>query len=171
MTLRQRRWIAAPAGALMALLCVIGGMQAAQAGERGQGPEATSVSTPRDAKSTDGAGIAAWTPNITPLHTENMREFAFRNRTTAQRNALLEDCPEGRACIAVGQGDGLHTVFRLYYCDARTLTNFIDAGAINNNQTDDAVVVFTGPGAIGRHYPDGEVHGFNPYPYDHVDPC
>ncbi|MFI6426571.1 hypothetical protein [Promicromonospora sp. NPDC050880] len=166
----KKRWLATLSGVLVVLVCAVGGTQAAQAYDSNViHPDGTRV-TETDGASAGDRAAAAWRPDITPLHTSN-NEAVFRNQTTFWRNALLNGCKAGRACIAVGQGDGLHTVFVLYQCDTRTLTNFIDAGAINNNQSDDAVVVFTGPGAIGRHYPDGEVHGFNPLPYDRVDPC
>lgn len=52
---------------------------------------------------------------------------------------------EGIACVSVGQGDGKHSVFHLFKCDTRSLSNFIDALAVRNHQTGGATVHFWGP--------------------------
>ncbi|WP_036963486.1 hypothetical protein [Promicromonospora kroppenstedtii] len=170
MTLRKR-WLATLSSALMAFLCVVGGTQAAQAYDD---PGLTAPGGNRIAGATNGASTgevapAAWTPNVSPLLSQ---EAAGRNLTTADRNAALHNCPRLYACVAVGQGDGRHTVFFLYHCDTRTLTNFIDAGAITNRQSPGATVRFTGPGAPTLAFaPRVEPYSFYPLPYDRIDPC
>jgi hypothetical protein len=67
------------------------------------------------------------------------REYVTRNLDTATRNLYLRSCRSGYSCYAVGEGDGQHTFFELYYCDHRSLTNFLGRGAAVNHQTDNAV--------------------------------
>lgn len=99
---------------------------AAQAETKGEGRASTAGAEARD-----------WNPTLTPIRSP---ETVRRNLSTAQRNAALNNCPSGFVCVAAGEGDGQHTVYTLYYCTQRTLSNFIDAGAVNNNQTGGAVV-------------------------------
>ncbi|MET9954388.1 hypothetical protein ABZ135_22970 [Streptomyces sp. NPDC006339] len=47
--------------------------------------------------------------------------------------------------MSIGQGDGTHSIFHLYKCDTRSLSNFIDALAVRNHQTNGAQVHFWGP--------------------------
>lgn len=113
-------------------------------------------------------GTAAWTPEIYPLFSG---EFVMRDVSSADRNATLHLCAsaDGIACVSVGQGDGMHSVFHLFKCDTRSLSNFINALAINNNQTDGARVRFWGPvhsisiPADHRNYtvPDHMTYDFN----------
>lgn len=79
-----------------------------------------------------GAGTLAWTPGLTPL--DPYKETVKRNLTTEERNNALHDCWPGYLCVAAGQGDGRHTVYELWYCTRRTLSNFLGAGAVTNNQ-------------------------------------
>ncbi|WP_158697356.1 hypothetical protein [Streptomyces hokutonensis] len=58
--------------------------------------------------------------------------------STAERDYELNHCPAGYLCVAAGQGDGRHTLFRLYYCGQRSIFNFLGAGAVTNNQTGSA---------------------------------
>lgn len=169
MTLKKR-WLATLSGVLVALVCVVGGTQAAQAYDRDAAvPDGTRV-TETNGASTGEMAPAAWTPNVTPIHTD--RENVVRNLTTAARNTRLHNCEYRYACIAVGQGDGRHTVFELWYCDSRALSNFIDAGAIANHQASGATVRFTGPGAPTLAFsPRQDPYSFDPLPYDRVDPC
>ncbi|MFD5800264.1 hypothetical protein [Streptomyces sp. NPDC127020] len=99
---------------------------------------------PAQAASNGEAGTAAWTPQIYPLFSG---EWVQRNVASADRNAALVACSlaDGIACVSVGQGDGRHSVFHLFKCDTRSLSNFIDALAVRNNQTDRAQVHFWGP--------------------------
>ncbi|NKZ08164.1 hypothetical protein [Actinomadura latina] len=78
------------------------------------------------------ARTLAWTPSLTPL--DSRKERVKPNLTTEQRNNLLHNCWSGYLCVAVGEGDGQHTVFELWYCTRRTLSNFLGAGAVTNNQ-------------------------------------
>ncbi|WP_437078004.1 hypothetical protein [Streptomyces sp. enrichment culture] len=89
-------------------------------------------------------GTAAWTPEIYPLFSG---EFVWRDVTSAERDDTLKTCAwaSGIACVSVGQGDGRHSVFHLFKCDTRSLSNFIDALAVLNNQTGGAQVQFWGP--------------------------
>lgn len=99
-------------------------------------------------------GVAAWTPVISPI--DGRKETVKRNLTTDQRNRLLHDCWSGYLCVAAGQGDGRHTVWELWYCGERSLSNMIDAGAIHNSQI--------GVSAVARLLDQ------NKQERDHVDP-
>ncbi|GGW91983.1 hypothetical protein GCM10010297_12260 [Streptomyces malachitofuscus] len=72
-------------------------------------------------------------PSMTPFNPN--KDKVFGDLTTTQRNDRLNNCPSGRACVAAGQGDGRHTVFELYYCGERSLSQFLGVGAVTNNQT------------------------------------
>ncbi|WP_062353300.1 hypothetical protein [Herbidospora yilanensis] len=54
------------------------------------------------------------------------------------RKDFLDICEtedfNGFACITVGNGDGTHTGFPMYKCGWRKVYNFINAGALVNNQ-------------------------------------
>jgi hypothetical protein len=78
-------------------------------------------------------------PHMDP-HPFPPNEHVWGDLTTAERNEKLNNCRSGRVCLAVGQGDGNHTVFELYYCGERSLTDFMGAGAITNNQSGGAAV-------------------------------
>nr|WSY50286.1 hypothetical protein OG999_09175 [Streptomyces sp. NBC_00886] len=99
---------------------------------------------PAQAAPNVAAGPTAWTPEIYPLFSG---EWVQRNVSSADRNAALALCAwaDGIACVSVGQGDGKHSVFHLFKCDTRSLSNFIDALAVLNNQTGGAQVHFWGP--------------------------
>ncbi|MGW1673341.1 hypothetical protein [Streptomyces sp. NPDC002324] len=99
---------------------------------------------PAQAAQNAAAGTAAWTPQIYPLFSG---EKVWRNISSADRDWYLRWCSEasGIACVSVGQGDGMHSVFHLFKCDTRSLSNFIDALAVRNNQTGGAEVHFWGP--------------------------
>lgn len=114
---------------------------------------AARAAEPTDATQAD-VGIAAWTPVISPINAR--KETVKRNLTTDQRNRLLDDCWSGYLCVAAGQGDGKHTVWELWYCGERSLSNMIDAGAINNRQN--------GPDAVAR------LLDRNKHERDHVNP-
>ncbi|MEU6076045.1 hypothetical protein [Micromonospora sp. NPDC047074] len=96
----------------------------------------------RAAEPRGDVAAAAWTPSLVPFYGEV--EQVYRNLNGSQRQFYLQYCPNGRVCLAVGEGDGQHTVYRLYRCTERGLTNFIDAGAIVNNQVGDAHVRLLG---------------------------
>lgn len=119
---------------------------------------------------------AAWTPNVSPLHTGS-GEWVDRNLSTSARNEKLKACGalwfmEGYACIAAGEGDGEHSVFYLQYCNTRSLSNFIDAGAAVNHQTGGARVHFWGSGKdLWVPANPDTIYTFNPYPYNYVDLC
>ncbi|MDH6221687.1 hypothetical protein [Streptomyces pseudovenezuelae] len=120
-------------------------------------------------------GVAAWTPTVSPLFTASSQpaEYVFRNQTDAQRSYYLNNCPLRYLCISVGQGDGLHTVFQLYYCDGRTLGNFIDAGGATNHQTGGVRAFFVSNDGNTKGWipADNHPYKFNPYPYDILWPC
>lgn len=123
---------------------------------------------PAQAAPNVAAGTAAWTPQIYPLFSG---EWVQRDVSSADRNAALALCAvaDGIACVAVGQGDGKHSIFHLFKCDTRSLSNFIDALAVDNNQTGGARVHFWGPNysvyipADGQIYtvPDHATYDFN----------
>ncbi|MFF7393395.1 hypothetical protein ACFZAE_33765 [Streptomyces scabiei] len=80
----------------------------------------------------------------------------------------------GIACVSVGQGDGKHSLFHLYKCDTRSLSNFIDALAVVNHQTGGAEVHFWGP-KYHRYIPADnsrhEVPNHETYDFDRLDLC
>jgi len=90
------------------------------------------------------AGPTAWTPEISPRFSG---ESVTRNVPSVNRNVELAWCAraEGIACVSVGQGDGTHSIFHLFRCETRSLSNFIDALAVVNHQTGGAQVHFWGP--------------------------
>ena len=123
---------------------------------------------PAQAASNSTTGTAAWTPEIYPLLSG---ESVERDVSSLTRNIKLAYCAarNGIACVSVGQGDGKHSIFHLYKCDTRSLSNFIDALAVVNHQTGGAQVHFWGPryqtyipADNSRHeVPDHETYDFN----------
>ncbi|UOZ05575.1 hypothetical protein [Amycolatopsis sp. WQ 127309] len=85
-----------------------------------------------------GSTSQAWSPSLTPFWPNGQnggtKEAVFPNTSTAARDRILNNCPRGFLCIADGEGDGQHTVYELFYCNERTLSNFIGRGAATNNQ-------------------------------------
>lgn len=130
---------------------------------------------PAQAAPNVAAGTAAWTPEIYPLYSGE-RVWA-RDVSSANRNAALLACSaaSGIACVSVGQGDGNHSVFHLFRCETRSLSNFIDALAVRNNQTGGAVVRFSGPNYRANIPADGRITEIVPneavYDFTHVDIC
>lgn len=116
-------------------------------------------------------GTMAWTPVISPI--DARRETVKRNLTGAQRNALLNDCWPGYLCVAAGQGDGRHTVWELYYCTRRSVSNFIDAGGMTNHQGGGAVAMTLDRSfkVIDRIPPDNRKHAFNAYATWYIHVC
>lgn len=133
------------------------------------------ASAPAQAAQNVAAGTAAWTPEIYPLYSGE-RVWA-RDVPSANRNAALGACSlaSGIACVSVGQGDGNHSVFHLFRCETRSLSNFIDALAVRNNQTGGAVVRFWGPNYRANIPADGRITEVVPneavYDFTHVDIC
>jgi len=128
---------------------------------------------PAQAAPTVEAGTTAWTPNIYPLLSG---ESVDRNISSANRNAALALCAyaNGIACVSVGQGDGMHSIFHLYKCDTRTLSNFIDALAVRNHQTGEAQVHFWGPNKYIYTPADNvtyQVDDAGTRDFDHLDIC
>ncbi|UBU18676.1 hypothetical protein [Nonomuraea gerenzanensis] len=74
----------------------------------------------------------AWTPALTPF--SGPKEKLHRNVSTETRNRLLAECWPGFLCVAAGEGDGQHSVWELYYCTERSLSDFLGAGAVTNSQ-------------------------------------
>jgi hypothetical protein len=127
----------------------------------------------RAAEGSSGAGdvgVMAWTPVISPL-APAPQETVKRNLTGAQRNALLNDCWPGYLCVAVGQGDGRHTVWELYYCTRRSVSNFIDAGGMTNHQNKVAITRGKTLNVVDRIPPDNKKHAFNAYDTWYIDVC
>ncbi|MEU5882843.1 hypothetical protein [Spirillospora sp. NPDC047279] len=119
-----------------------------------------------------GVGAMAWYPSLTPFYAD--KEKKRSNLTGAQRSAALNNCPNGYLCIAAGEGDGRHTVYELYYCPQRALSDFIDAGAVVNNQTWDAWVVLErkdGSQIGGPIAPWNKIVPVNWRPVWYIDPC
>ncbi|TDB88740.1 hypothetical protein E1264_10495 [Actinomadura sp. KC216] len=128
---------------------------------------------PAQAAPNGAAGTSAWTPQIHPLLSG---EWVQRNVSSADRNAALALCAwaDGIACVSVGQGDGKHSVFHLFKCDTRSLSNFIDALAVLNNQTGGAQVHFWGPRYSVRIPADDRIHtvpDYATYDFNRLDIC
>ncbi|WP_157988071.1 hypothetical protein [Jiangella endophytica] len=85
-------------------------------------------------------GSSSWTPGLSPFYSAT--EFVWHDQNGSQRQSRLESCPLGYLCLAAGQGDGRHTVYWLRECPERSIWNFMDAGAVINHQTGNAVAAF-----------------------------
>lgn len=114
-----------------------------------------SVATPAQAEPHLAIGPASWAPRVDPMFPN---EYVLRDISSAARNEKLRDCGKGYACISLGQGDGRHTVFRLYRCETRNVFSFINALAVYNNQTDGASIEFWGNRYYRQIPPDRTIH-------------
>ncbi|USQ85769.1 hypothetical protein NFX46_19615 [Streptomyces phaeoluteigriseus] len=128
---------------------------------------------PAQAAPNAAAGPTAWTPEIYPLFSG---ESVLRNVPSNGRDELLSACASsnGIACVSVGQGDGKHSIFHLYKCDTRSLSNFIDALAVVNHQTGGAQVHFWGPSYEVYIPADNTRHtvpDYQTYDFDRLDLC
>lgn len=128
---------------------------------------------PAQAATNVAAGTTAWTPEIYPLFSG---ESVERDVSSFTRDARLRACAlrNGIACVSVGQGDGKHSLFHLYKCDTRSLSNFIDALAVVNHQTDGAQVHFWGPRYevyIPANNAVTTVPDYATYDFDRLDLC
>ncbi|MFM9691933.1 hypothetical protein [Streptomyces europaeiscabiei] len=128
---------------------------------------------PAQAATNVAAGTTAWTPEIYPLFSG---ESVLRNVPSNGRDELLSACAgsNGIACVSVGQGDGKHSIFHLYKCDTRSLSNFIDALAVVNHQTGGAQVHFWGPRYEVYIPADNTRHSVpndQTYDFDRLDLC
>jgi hypothetical protein len=102
------------------------------------------------------------------------KEYVTRNLDTEARNVYLRSCRVGYSCYAVGEGDGQHTFFELYYCGRRSLTNFLGRGAAVNNQTDDSFADLRNSEAelVQRIFPDNKPVSVDDWdPIWFIDPC
>ncbi|MEU6074015.1 hypothetical protein [Micromonospora sp. NPDC047074] len=101
------------------------------------------------------------------------REYVTRNLSTESRNLYLRSCKSGYSCYAVGEGDGQHTFFELYYCDSRSVTNFLGRGAAVNHQTDDAVAYLRNSGSVTQQEiaPDNVPVSVDWDPIWYIHPC
>ncbi|MGI5268562.1 hypothetical protein ACQEUU_05380 [Nonomuraea sp. CA-218870] len=84
---------------------------------------------------TNSVATAAWAPRVVPLYSGEPRmDLSFPE----MRESFLDVCEtedmNGYACITVGDGDGTHTGFPLFKCGWRKVYDFINAGALVNNQ-------------------------------------
>ncbi|MGW1210926.1 hypothetical protein ACWD5F_14980 [Streptomyces sp. NPDC002499] len=91
------------------------------------------------------AAATAWTPGISPLYSGEYVERDIPGGENADKALRICAAASGIACVSVGQGDGKQSIFHLYRCGSRSLSNFIDALSVLNNQTGGAEVRFTGP--------------------------
>ncbi|GAA3545567.1 hypothetical protein [Kribbella ginsengisoli] len=129
---------------------------------------------PAQAAPTVATGTTAWTPDISPMFDG---EFVWRDVTSANRNEKLAICAaaNGIACVSVGQGDGRHSIFHLFRCETRTLSNFIDALAVKNHQTGGVQIHFWGPHKEVWIKPDPNILWTVPdnytYDFEHLDLC
>jgi hypothetical protein len=102
-------------------------------------PTARATETNGEGRSgTPDVGVMAWTPS---LNLVPPGESVIRHVSTEDRNAILHACLSGYVCVAAGEGNGLHTIYSLYNCPERVLSNFIGDGAVSNHQTGGAQVV------------------------------
>ena len=104
-------------------------------------PMAQAAETKDGGPSRSGAGALAWYPSLNPIDTSRDVESVHRNVSTQDRNTFVDNCPSGNVCLAAGEGDGQHTVWKLYYCTRRTLSQFNGDGAIYNHQTGGASTI------------------------------
>ncbi|MER8220261.1 hypothetical protein ABTZ58_06620 [Streptomyces sp. NPDC094143] len=120
------------------------------------------VSAPAQAAQDGAAGTTAWTPQISPLFSG---EWVKRDVPADKRNSELLTCSlaSGIACVAVGQGDGKLSVFHLFRCETRSLSNFVDSLFARNNQTGGAQVRFWGPTYSYYAPADGKIYSFPDY--------
>jgi hypothetical protein len=95
----------------------------------------------RGRPSKSDAGALAWRPELNPLDSGSDEESVHRDQSTQDRNTFVDNCPSGHLCLAAGEGDGQHTVWKLYFCTRRTLSQFNGDGAIYNNQTGSASTI------------------------------
>ncbi|CAL9486866.1 hypothetical protein ACFVOR_26305 [Streptomyces sp. NPDC057837] len=128
---------------------------------------------PAQAATNAATGTAGWTPQIYPLLSG---EWVKRDVTSEKRRDELIWCSRasGIACVAVGQGDGKHSIFHLFKCDERSLSNFVDALSVRNNQTGGAQVRFWGPTYSYTALPDGNIYNFPDYAtydFNRLDIC
>ncbi|MET8980584.1 hypothetical protein ABZX85_33760 [Streptomyces sp. NPDC004539] len=91
------------------------------------------------------AAANAWTPNISPLYSGESVQRDIPGGKNAEDALKICSWASGIACVSVGQGDGRQSIFHLYKCGTRSLSNFIDALSVRNNQTGGAQVRFWGP--------------------------
>ncbi|MDN3027032.1 hypothetical protein [Streptomyces sp. S.PB5] len=97
---------------------------------------ATAASTAIESRSaTNVVAPAAWNPRVVPLYSG---ETKVALDSAEARKRLLDLCQtedlNGYACITVGDGDGTHSGFVMYRCGWRKVYDFINAGALVNNQ-------------------------------------
>ncbi|WP_433379963.1 hypothetical protein ACQPZX_14410 [Actinoplanes sp. CA-142083] len=94
---------------------------------------ATSPTSARAAP--DVVAAAAWNPRVVPLYS-NETKVALDSAEARKR--FLDLCQtedlNGYACITVGDGDGTHSGFAMFKCGWRKVYDFINAGALVNNQ-------------------------------------
>ncbi|MDT0530500.1 hypothetical protein RM555_16025 [Micromonospora sp. DSM 115977] len=117
-------------------------------------------------------------PGLSPFFSDGKngsgpREYVTRNLSTEARNQYLRSCRSGYSCYAVGEGDGQHTFFELYYCDNRNLTNFLGRGAAVNHQTDEAVAYLRDRESVTRQEinPDNIPVSVDWNPIWYIHPC
>jgi hypothetical protein len=124
-----------PGRALRALVVLIGLVLAVPTMIVASPTSATAASTTIDSRSATSSVAAAWVPRVVPLHSG---EPKIALDSGAARVDFLDVCEtedfNGFACITVGDGDGTHTGFPMYKCGWRKVYNFINAGALVNNQ-------------------------------------
>ncbi|MFC5818690.1 hypothetical protein [Nonomuraea harbinensis] len=121
------RSIPSPRRALRALVMLIGLALVV--------PTMIVASTTSATATSTAIATAAWTPRVVPLYSGEPRmDLSFPE----MREEFLDICEteqfNGYACITVGDGDGTHTGFPMFKCGWRKVYNFINAGAVVNNQ-------------------------------------
>ncbi|MFD0683322.1 hypothetical protein [Actinomadura fibrosa] len=118
-----------------------------------------------------GTRAPDWTPTLTPFSPG--QERVHRNLSGPQRQNYLENCGPKYLCVAAGEGDGQHTVYELYYCTERSLSNFIDAGAAANSQFGATAILRRRDRSVFQRIPPdpNKVVGVDWYPVWYLDPC
>ncbi|GAA1521933.1 hypothetical protein [Kribbella lupini] len=139
---RIRKWAAATAVTMIAATVLV--------------PEAARAQAAPDVT----AGPTAWAPRVDPMFPN---EYVIRDVSSASRNDELRKCRSEYACFSVGQGDGRHTIFRLYRCETRNLFSFINALAVYNNQTGGVSIEFWGNNYYRHVPPDRTIHLIEDY--------
>jgi hypothetical protein len=125
-----------PGRALRALLVLIGLVLAVPTMIAASPTSATAAPTTIDSRSaTNVLAPAAWNPRVVPLYSNETKvALDFPEARVRFLDLCQTEDFNGYACITVGDGDGTHSGFAMFKCGWRKVYDFINAGALVNNQ-------------------------------------